>query len=96
MSGRGVVGGIDNRVFDIFLLSDGRKFDSGRYLTLNVCRMNNDMTWTVLFVPDVEAYRQSRFDMLGLTTRCFAFSFNRSGGYTVESFRDKLVILGDM
>ena len=96
MTGGRIIGGVEGGVFDSFLLSDGREFDSGRNLTLNVGRMNNDMTWTMLLVPDVEACCQPDFRSLGLTTRCFAFSLDRSRGHTVESFRNKLVILGDM
>jgi hypothetical protein len=58
--------------------------------------MNDDMTWTMLLVPDVETCCQPDVCLLGHTTRCFAFSLNRSRRHTVESFRDKLVIFGDV
>jgi hypothetical protein len=96
VSGRGVVGRVDSGVFDSLLLSDGREFNSGRYLTLNVCRMNNDMTWTMFLVPDVETCCQTDVCLLGLTTRCFALSLDRSRRHSVESFRNKLVVLGNM
>jgi len=96
MSGRRVVGRVDSCVLDSLLLADGREFDSSRYLARNVCGVNNDMTWAMFLMPDVKACCQPGCYLLGLTARCFAFSLYRSRRHTVESFRDKLVILGYM